>query len=140
MPASTAVTPLRWHSYWQRSPLALHAQLGDREEEGLSEVLSLLRQRPAAAIAVPAAEVFATLRSRVREAGFGLVRLKALQEDVTGEGTTILLMLGSTEPSARAGVEAAAKGLARAHGVPWILLSPGDDVAARLDALVRLVR
>lgn len=132
--------PLRWHSYWQRSPLALQARQGDREEEGLSEVLALLRQRPAAAIAVPAAEALATLRASVRESGFGQVRLHAMQEGAMGEGTTLLLMVGSTAPAARAGVEAAAKGLARAHGVSWILLSPGDDVAARLEALVRLVR
>lgn len=140
MPASLAVPPLRWHSYWQRSPLALQARLGDREEEGLVEVLALLSQRPAAAIAAPAAEVLAMLRTRVRESGFGQMRLQAMQEDSVEEGRTVLLMVGSTEPSARAGVEAAAKGLARAHGVPWILLSPGDDVAARLDALVRLAR
>lgn len=139
MPASPGTSFLRWRSYWQRSPLALQARLGDREEDGLAEVLALLHQRPAAAIAVPDAAALNLLKARVRESGFGVVRLRAWQE-APDEGTAILLMVGAAEPSARGGVEAAARGLARAHGTPWILLVPGDDVVARLDALVRLMR
>lgn len=139
MPSSPGTSPLRWRSYWLRSPLALQARLGDREEEGLADVLALLRQRPAAAIAVTDEAALTQLRALVRESGFGQVRLQAQPADVTGEGATLLLMVGAPDPSALARVEAAAKGLVRRHGAAWILLPPGDDVAARLDALVRLV-
>lgn len=112
MPLSPGTSPLRWRSYWQR---------------------------PAAAIAVPDAAALTQLRARVRESGFGQVRLQAQRADVPEEGTTLLLMVGAPDPAAHARVEAAARGLARRHGAAWILLPPGDDVAARLDALVRLV-
>lgn len=135
--------PLVWQSYWRRAPLTLQAMLGDREEEGLAEVPTLLRDRPAAAFAVQQPPVAAELQARIRDGGFGLVRLEAALASTPAEGkvmpavVTVLLLVGPADVAAATAVEAAALGIARASGLPWIMLNPGDDTTARLDALAR---
>ncbi|MCC2636580.1 MAG: hypothetical protein K0Q68_299 [Moraxellaceae bacterium] len=136
---------LHWRSYWRRAPLSLQAMLGDREEEGLAEVLALLRERPAAAFVVQQPSVAAGLQARIRDGGFGLVRLEAALASAPAAGkagptvVTVLLLVGPADVAVATAVEAAALGIARACGQPWIRLNPGDDTTTRLDALARQV-
>lgn len=136
MTHSRAGQDLRWRSYWRRSPLMLQARLGDRVEEGLAEALALLCERPAAAFALTGDEMLDRCQARIREAGFGLLRLQA---EAAGATADVLLIVGAPAPGAPGAVSAAARGISREAGVPWLVLSPGDDVAARLEALARLV-
>lgn len=137
MTNESSLPSLRWRSYWRRAPLMLQARLGDREAEGLSEVLALLRGRPAAAFACSSQDGAASLLVVLRERGFGTLRLRA--QERSAEGRSIWLVLGVGPPAGSPeALEAAARRLAGDAGAGMCVVMPGDDAVARLQALASL--